>query len=138
MPIIRQSDENKVAHAMATHSRMATAAWRHKIRIKHLFEGESTHELIDRLCQHAVKEIKGVIENEELRRDQKDDVERGYFISRLQNLESDFDVNIGAGEDETVEDRQAQFNYMLSELYDVGDTKIELRDGSLQKFCWID
>lgn len=38
---------------------------------------------------------------------------------------------------ESVEDRQDSFNYVLNELFDIGDMKIELRDGTLQKFLWV-
>jgi hypothetical protein len=30
-----------------------------------------------------------------------------------------------------------EFNHRLEKLYDLGDTKIELKDLSLQKFMWI-
>lgn len=137
MAITRAANENKVAHAMATHSRLATHEWRHRVRIKDLFVDEASHAAVDALCERAVAQLKHAIESENIRRDQKDDNERQYFIQQLDNAKDGFDTLIGAGQD-TIEEREEQFNYLLSELYDIGDTKIELRDGKLQKFLWVE
>lgn len=137
MPVTRQPNENKVAHAMATYGRMATNEWRHKIVLQKYFEGETTHELIDKLCKLAISKINTVIESEKMRHDQKSENERDYFIKYLVEARDGFDGAIGAGEDESVEDRESNFNYILNELFDIGDMKIELRDGQLQKFMWV-
>lgn len=140
MPVVRQPNENKVAHAMSTHHRLVSdgrlgSPWRHKVAIKDLFVDEASHEAIDALCKRAVKEITVVIKSEDLRRDANDS-EREYFVSQLESVKDQFDALIGAGDD-TLEEREKNFNYALSELYDVGDMKIELRDGKLQKFLWV-
>lgn len=127
---------------MATHSRLVIDAtgmspWRHRVKIKDLFVDDPSHEAIDALCERAVKQIDAVIKSEQERGDQKSEGERDYFIQQLDNLKIDFGVNIGAAEDEMVEERESQFNYMLAELYDIGDVKIELRNGKLQKFLWV-
>lgn len=137
MPVVREPNENPVAHAMTTHSRMATNEWRHKIRLQEYFEDETTHELIDSLCKRAIRGIDAVIEDEKLRSDQKDVNERDYFLKYLQECRDGFDGLIGAGEGESVEDREEYFNGVLNDLFDIGDWKIELRDGRLQKFLWV-
>lgn len=137
MPVARLRGEDKVAHALATHGRMATNHWRHKIRLQEFFKDESTHEVIDSLCQRAVREIDAVIEDEKLRRDQKSENERDYFIKYLTEARDGFDGLIGAVKGESVADRERSFNYILDKLFDVGDWKIELRGGGLQKFLWV-
>lgn len=137
MAIARDKNENKVAHAMATHSRLVTHKWRHKINVKSLFTDDPTHEAIDELCSAVAEQLRCVIESEASRRDQKDDNERDYFVGQLEEVKESFDCMIGTVEDESVDDRQDSFNYVLAELYDVGDMKIELRGGGLQKFLWV-
>lgn len=137
MPVIRHSSENKVAHALATHGRMATSEWRHKIVLQKYFKDETTHGLIDSLCSLAERKINTVINSEMLRHDQKDANERDYFIKYLEQVRDGFNGFIGARDGESTEEREEGFNGLMSELYDIGDWKIELRDGSLQKFLWI-
>lgn len=137
MAIARQPEENKVAHAMATHNRLATHAWRHRINLKQHFVDESTHESVDAICKTAIRKLSFVIESEKSRSDQKNTDERDYFVQQLENVSGDFDALIGAVEGESVEDRVEQFNYTLAQLYDIGDTKIELLGGMLQKFLWV-
>lgn len=137
MAIVKGKNGNGVAHAMATHSRLVTHEWRHRINVKSLFTNETTHESIDKLCSAVVAKLNLVIKAESSRRDQKDGDERDYFVGQLENVRESFDMMEGAGEDETVDERQDNFNYILSELYDIGDMKIELRGGGLQKFLWV-
>lgn len=58
MPIAKAVSENKIAHAIATHGRMATSKWRHTVRIKDLFIDNASHEAVDALCNRVVSEIK--------------------------------------------------------------------------------
>lgn len=138
MPVARQPDEHPVSHALATHGRMATDEWRHKITLKKFFEDKTTHALIDSLCKRAVEGIDRVIETEKQLDDQKSENERDYFIKYLQESRDGFDCLIGAVKGESVKDREGSFNYLLNDLFDIGDMKIELRGGGLQKFLWID
>lgn len=138
MAVAKALDENKVAHATATHNRLATHKWRHKVKVKDLFVDDASHEAIDAICKRAVVQIKAAIDSENARSDQKDDNEREYFVGQLESVMNGFDMMIGAVEGETVDEREDNFNYVLSELYDVGDMKIELQDGKLQKFLWVD
>lgn len=121
----------------ATHGRMATNQWRHKIVLQKYFKDTTTHSLLDSLCGRAVRGIDAVIESEKLRSDQKSENERDYFLKYLNETRDGFDCLIGAGDGETVKERESQFNYLLNELFDIGDLKIELRGGMLQKFMWI-
>lgn len=136
MPVVRETNENKIAHAMATHHRLATRHWRHKVGIKDLFVDDVSHDAIDALCRRAVAELTAVIESEKRRRDHVSEDERDYFLSQLDNVRDGFDGLIGAASD-SIQVREDSFNYQLAELYDIGDAKIELRDGSLQKFLWV-
>ena len=127
MAIIHEATENPVA----------THQWRHTVKLKHLFTDEPTHEAIDVLCRSTVTQLRSIATAENSRRDQKDDTERDYLIERLESLADSFNGLIGAVEGETIQDREDEFNYQLCELHDLGDTKIELRDGGLQKFLWV-
>lgn len=137
MPVARQPNENKVAHAMATHSRMVTQTWRHKIRIQDQFQDETTHTLIDDICRSLVRQIDAVIKDEQMRGDQEDVNERDYFIKYLGEARDGFDCLIGAADGETEDDRETEFNSQLNGLFDIGDWKIKLRGGGLQKFMWV-
>lgn len=56
MPVAKQPDENKVAHAMTTHRRLVTHEWRHRINLKKYFIDEPTHEQVDSLCKLAISQ----------------------------------------------------------------------------------
>lgn len=115
------------------YGRLATHEWRHRLNIRQFFKDGPTAESMDALLRHTVNEIERV-KTDESRRVDSD--ESSYFIEQLGSLKSDFDVLI-ASSDMEVDDLVQEFDYHLAELYDLGDRRIQLRDGKLQKFMWV-
>ena len=113
--------------------RLATHEWRHRLNIRQFFKDEPTVESMDALLRHTVNEIERAKTAESHRVDSD---ESSYFIEQLDSLKSDFDVLIGSG-DMDVDDLVQEFDYHLAELYDLGDRRIQLRDGKLQKFMLV-
>lgn len=117
----------------ADHARLATTEWRHHLRFRDMFADDPTHESMESLLRCVTRQIERAIRGESR---QVDSDESPYFISQLESLKSDFDVLISS-DDMDIDDLVEEFDYRLDELYNLGDRKIQLRDGRLQKFAWI-
>lgn len=107
--------------------------WKHKIRIKHLFEDKTTPELIVKLCAELEKQLKPINKIYET----SDDGDYVYY--QLEECIDNFEFlkHLADGTIPEIEwkdygfdgDFEEEFNGYLSQLYDLADT---------DKFIWID
>lgn len=135
MPIqLNHTAEMLDPNTFAVHAKMKTSSWRHRIQIQDKFTDESTHESLDSLCEFAVKAINRVIAAEKAMTD-ADPVHQQTIIEYLEHDRDYLDGLIGDRGD--IEGYEDEFNAALSNLYDTGDLRLEMKDGSLQKFMWI-
>lgn len=119
--------------------------WLYKISIKHLFEDETTPELIDKICSLLVKQltvVKEKLENSKIKEHIKDVLTEELEVS-IDNF--DFLRRLAAKEIEVKDwqhynfsgDFEEEFNGYLSQLYDLGDERVYLENGERHKFMWI-
>jgi hypothetical protein len=128
---------------------MMPSNWRHKITIKHLFEKETTPELIVTLCEALTSQLSNLISKEEddglvtvLREDYKN-----YVFGELEDIMGglEFLQDLASGEIKESEwedfsfdgNFEEMFNSLLEALYDLGDVKVETTNGYKNKFLWI-
>lgn len=119
--------------------------WKYTVKIKHLFEDETTTELIKTLCKELNRQleiIKNKTQNSNITEDDQDRV-----FEELEMLIDNFDF-LRQFADGTIEkttwedysfygDFEEQFNGYLEQLYDLADTRVEVRQGGTEKFIAI-
>lgn len=115
---------------------MINNQWRHTIKIKDLFDEDTTHELVNQLCQSAITQLRKIQQIESSRKDVLDDDEKEYYFSKIDELVDSFDCL--TDDEMDIDDLETEFNGVLSDLYDLGDTKIRLKGNQLQKFLFVD
>jgi len=129
--------------------------WRNSIKIKHLFEDDTTPELIVTICDSLIGQIKSIREKEKkgnLTQDSKDDIDDKLF-EVLDHFEFLKNLAEGAIEGNESEQRipeeewdnysfdgnfEQWFNDYLSELYDLGDERVDNTHNIREKFIWIE
>jgi len=118
--------------------------WKYSIKVKHLFEDETTTELIIKLClclSPQFKSLKDKIEKSNILSDNKD-----LIIEELERIEDNFDFTRKLADGSIPKnewanysfngDFEEEFNGNLSELYDLGDERVMTTIG-LEKFICI-
>ena len=119
--------------------------WKYKIRIKHLFEDETTPELTVKLCKALLVQldkIKDRVEKSNLTEDDKWHINSELemiidsfsFIKDLANgtiPKEDWDEYSFSG------DFEGEFNGCLSGLYDLADERVLTNGDVSEKFMWI-
>ena len=119
--------------------------WRYKIHIKHLFKDETTPELVAEICASLVYQLKHIKERVENSTDIDGDA---FFICDELEMNTDnFDFLRKMATQEIPEDKwddysfngdfEEEFNGYLNQLYDLGDERIRLKNGLIEKFIWI-
>lgn len=123
-----------------------TNNWKYKIKIKDQFEDKTTPELIIKLCDSLIiqlKQISSKVETSSLTEDEKDDcrivleeiIDHFVFLKELadgtiKKLEwDDYSFN---GDYEEI------FNDYLEQLYDIGDRRVINKYNRSEKFIWIE
>ncbi len=120
--------------------------WRNSMKVKHLFEDETTPELTATLCTTIIghlKRIKAREEKSNLTEDSKYhiDTELDELIGHFEWLR---DLATGTiPEDEWKDydfngDFEKWFNDYMSQVYDLGDTRVVTTGDVSEKFIWID
>lgn len=107
--------------------------WKHKIKIKHLFEENTTPELIITLCNELIRQLTPIME----KYGTSDDGDDIYYnlemcvdnFEHLKNLANDSISKDTWAEYGFMGDFEEEFNDMLSLLYDVADEN---------KLIWIE
>lgn len=106
--------------------------WKHKIAIKHLFEDETTPELIVKLCSELIRQLNPILNHYST----SDDGDMIYY--ELELIIDNFDFLRELADGTIPEDKwssygfdgdfEEEFNGYLNELYDLGDS---------DKLIWI-
>lgn len=99
--------------------------WKHHIKIKHLFEDETTPELVVKLCDELVKQLKPILDKYATS-DDEDDI---YYELELHVDNFEFLRSLADGSIEEKAwseygfdgDFEEEFNGYLSQLYDFAD-----------------
>lgn len=112
-----------------------TSKWRHRMKIAPFLKEETSVELVDRACEYIVKRITKISELEKRWQDKEPD-ERDFFLRELEDVRDDFDELIGSNDLSTYE-LENEFNYRLDKLYELGDRRIRLKNGTTEKFIWV-
>lgn len=120
--------------------------WRYKIQIKHLFQDETTPELVAEICTSLVYQLNHIKEKIEKSTDIDGD-DLMYMCDELEMNVDNFDFLRKMATQEIPEDEwedynfngdfEEEFNGYLSQLYDLGDERITLKNGTIEKFMWI-
>lgn len=120
--------------------------WRNSIKVKHLFTDDSSPEAIATLCATMVSHLKRVKSREaksNLTEDSKNHVD-----SELDELIGHFEFlgDLATGKIPETEwnnysfdgDFEEWFNDYMSQVYDLGDTRVMTTGNVQEKFMWID
>jgi len=120
--------------------------WRNEIKVKHLFEDDVTPELVVTLCDTILVQLKKIQEKEAKRNLVEDS--KNHIDSEIDELLGHFEFlrDLADGtipEDEWNDysfdgDYEQWFNDYMSQLYDLGDTRVLNASNVLEKFMWID
>lgn len=123
-----------------------SSKWRNVITVKNLFEDETTPELITKLCDTILVQLKKIKEKEaksNLTDDEKYDID-----SKIEELIGHFDFlkDLATGTIAESEwdnysfdgDFEKWFNDYLEQLYDLGDERVLNTNNVLEKFIWIE
>lgn len=84
------------------------------------------------LCNAAIKELKRIIPLI----DQSQIEGKEHYFGALGNMVTDFEMRLLDVEDMDIEDSIEECNYLLENLYDIGDSKVKL-NGELRKFICV-
>jgi len=130
--------------------------WRNTVKIKHLFsDDETSPELIIEICDILIPQLEAIKEKEEsgnLTEDSKSDIDDKLFelidhFGFLKNL-AEGAITESTSEHRIPEDEwdnysfdgnfEQWFNDYLSELYDLGDERVDNKHNIREKFLWIE
>ena len=119
--------------------------WKYTIKIKHLFEDDTTPVLVSTLCESLCKQlsdIKDKVKDSDIAEDDKNTV-----LDTIEAVEDNFEFlnNLATESIPKTEwddynfygDFEEEFNGYLTELYDLGDMRVELESGDTEKFIFI-
>lgn len=119
--------------------------WKYKIEIKHLFSEDTTPELITQLCAILVPKINKILDNSQNSNISEDSIDEFWY--ELEEIKDNFDflrqLADGSIKEDDWEDYsfggdfESWFNDYLEQLYDIGDTKIALKNGTKEKLLWV-
>lgn len=129
--------------------------WRNSIKIKHLLSDDTSPEKIVELCNCIIPQLEAIKIKEakgNLTEDSKNDIDNKLFevidhFGFLKNLaegaipDNASDHRIPEEEWDNYSfdgDFQQWFNDYLSELYDLGDERVNNKNNVREKFLWID
>lgn len=119
--------------------------WKYTIKVKDLFEDDTTEEVIISCCERMISELQKVtkeVEKSNLIDDEKDDL--GWeLVELISNFE--FLKDLASGEIEESEwdnysfdgDFEQWFNDYLEQAYDLGDRRVVTKDNVQEKFMFI-
>lgn len=120
--------------------------WRYKINIKNQFEDETTPELIITLCTSLVKQLNS-IKTKLVESDRIDEDDKYNFEDKLSDEIGNWEHLMHLADGTIQKDRwcdycfsgdfQYEFNGYLSQLYDLADERILLKNNISEKFIWI-
>ena len=119
--------------------------WKYKIEIKHLFSEDTTPELVTQLCAILVSKINKILDNSQNSNISEDSIDEFWY--ELEEVKDNFDflrqLADGSIEEDDWEDYsfdgdfESLFNSYLEQLYDIGDIKISLKNGTKEKLLWV-
>lgn len=120
--------------------------WKYKIKIKEQFEKTTTVKLIIELCSSLEEQINKILESLQKSNIKEEDVD--YFYYDLEEVRNNFDFlrDLADGTIESKDwddygfdgDYEEWFNDYLNQLYDIGDKRVTLKNGTKEKLIWID
>lgn len=120
--------------------------WRNKISIKNLFEDDTTPELTAKLCETLISQLRKIQAREQKKNLTEDSL--NHVDSELEELVGHFEFlrDLATGEIPESEwkeydfngDFEEWFNDYMSQVYDLGDTRVLTTGNVLEKFIWID
>lgn len=119
--------------------------WKYKLSIKHLFQDETTNDLIIILCDSLIRQLTKV-SNNVVNSNLNEDVV--YRISDELDLNIDnfrFLIELADGsirkqdwlKYEFAGDFQSRFNEYMSMLYDLADERVLTKQNVSEKFIWV-
>ncbi len=125
---------------------MENQNWKYKVTgVKTMFEDKTTPELIIKLCSHIVPQLTKIVTSVE--NSNIDEDEKYLHSNELEELADNFtflkELADGTIKEEYWDDYSFEgdfegwFNDYLSQLYDIGDYRVKLKNGDTQKFIWI-
>ena len=119
--------------------------WKYKIEIKHLFKEETTAELIATICTELVNQLDVILNISQKSNITVESVDDFWYD--LEEVKDNFDFlrQLADGSIEESEwdnysfdgDFEEMFNGYLEQLYDIGDMRITLKNGNIEKLLWI-
>lgn len=119
--------------------------WRYKIDIKRHFQKETTPELVAILCDLLVKDLTKILESSQKGNISEESVEDFWY--ELEEVKNNFEFlrdlanrTISEAEWSDYEfegDFENMFKDYLAELYDTGDMRITLKNGTQEKLIWV-
>ena len=121
------------------------ANWRYKINIKEHFQEETTPKLVATLCSFLIKDLTHILESSQKSNITTQSVDDFWY--ELEGVKDNFiflqhlaDGTIPEDEWDDYEftgDFKEEFNGYLEELYDIGDMRITLTNGTQEKLIWV-
>jgi hypothetical protein len=119
--------------------------WRRNIKIKHLYQTETTPENIIELCDSLGNQLYRIKQTEQKSNLTQD--EKNHVSNRLEELIDHFSFlkSFATGDIPESEwadygfdgDYEDWFNGYLTELYDLADERVMTTNGVSEKFIWI-
>lgn len=119
--------------------------WKYKIEIKHLFSEDTTPEIIIELCTIIVSKLDKILEKSQNSNISEDSIDEFWY--ELEGVKDNFDflrqLADGSIEEDDWKDYsfegdfESWFNDYLEQLYDIGDIKIMLKNGTKEKLLWV-
>ncbi len=118
--------------------------WKYKVNIKEHFSGVTTPEKIITLCTTLVQQLDKILEDSQKILDD-DSVDTIYYD--LEENKDNFKFLLHLADGTIKEDDwndygfdgnfESWFNDYLEQLYDISDSVVKLKNGSLNKLIWI-
>lgn len=119
--------------------------WKYTINIKEHFQDNVTPKLVATLCSFLIKDLTYILESS-----QKSNIialSVDEFWHELEEVKGNFeflrDLANGTIPEDEWEDYEftggfkEEFNGYLEQLYDIGDMRVTLNDGTQEKLIWI-
>lgn len=119
--------------------------WKYKIEIKHLFKDKVTAELVASICTELVKQLDVILGKSQKANITVESVDD--FWNDLEEVRDNFDFLRELADGSIAEeewgdysfdgDFKERFNDYLEQLYNIGDMRVTLRNGSIEKLLWV-
>ena len=119
--------------------------WKYKIEIKHLFKENTTAGLVATICTELVNQLDVILNISQKSNITIESVDDFWY--ELEEVKDNFDFlrQLADGSIEESEwdnysfdgDFEEMFNGYLEQLYDIGDMRITLKNGNIEKLLWI-